>query len=339
MSTFTLQPSTSNTRGRGSRVRIGCSILNVGGLLLVLISLFAIPSGYSAAATFLLFSVAQVDGEGVFLQQVVKSRQPLPAMKLCDSPAFGKTTELSRAQVNDLIAAAAPDLATTNWTGAESIHLSRRSHEFSETEMLALLTATLQRDCVKDRGELELDLTQPWTAPLVPDEPLTLKILEQPAAGVAPSCIVRFEICTAHETLGAAQVSLQAHIWREVWVARSTLQRSEPVADADIARERRDILNVHEALADFTAGDGTLEIAGFVNANAPLLARDVRPKIVIHRGQTADARLEDGTLTISTKVVALEDGAPGQTIRLRNPVSQRNLNGTVLNGNTILVSL
>jgi flagella basal body P-ring formation protein FlgA len=39
------------------------------------------------------------------------------------------------------------------------------------------------------------------------------------------------------------------------------------------------------------------------------------------------------------KVVALEDGAPGQNIRLRNPVSQHNLTGTVLNGQTIAISL
>ena len=30
---------------------------------------------------------------------------------------------------------------------------------------------------------------------------------------------------------------------------------------------------------------------------------------------------------------------PGQTIRLRNPVSQRNLNGTVLDGQTLSITL
>ena len=312
----------------------------VVGCWLFTVSLpFAVRAGTAEAATVSLFPVAQVDGEGVFLQQLVKTAQPLPALKLCAAPAFGKTTELSRAQLNTLIAAAAPDLAATNWTGAESIRIARRAHEFSEAALRTLLTETLQRDCVKDRGELEISFTQPWSAPLVPDEPLTLKILEQPTAGVTPAFIVRFELRTAHETLGAWQTSVKAQVWREVWAAHSSLQRGQPVAAADIARERRDILNVREPLADFAAGDDALEIAEFVSANTPLLARAIRPKVVIHRGQSAEARLDDGALSIRLKVVALEDGAPGQTIRLRNPVSQRNLNGTVLDGQTLSITL
>jgi len=308
-------------------------------LSVCLILPFAARALASEPATFSLFSVAQTGGEGVFLQQVVKSSEPLPVLKLCDSPGFGKVTELTRAQVNDLITLAAPDLAMTNWTGAKTIRISRRAREFSETDLLAQLTATLQHDAVKDKGELELSLMQPWSPPVVPDEPLTLKILELPTAGVTPSFIVRFELRTAHETLGAWQASVKAQIWREVWVAHSSLQRGVPVAEADIARERRDVVTVRKAFADFEAGNDTLEIAEFVTANAPLLADAVRPKVVIHRGQVAEARLEDGALSIRMKVVAQEDGAPGQNIRLRNPISQHSLTGTVLDGQTLSISL
>jgi flagella basal body P-ring formation protein FlgA len=310
-----------------------------GAWLLAGIFICAGRANAADGATLNLLPAAQTDGAGVFLQQIVKSDQPLPALKLCDAPAFGKITQLTRTQVNDLLATAAPDLATTNWSGANTIRISRRAREFSENEMLAQLTSTLQHDFVKTRGELELSLTQPWTAPVVPDEPLTVKILELPTAGVTPTFIVRFELHTAQQTLGAWQASVKAQVWREVWVARSSLPRGATIAEADIGRERRDIVNVHKAFADFEAGDDTLEIAGFVTANMPLLADDVRPKVVVHRGQLAEAQLEDGALSIHMKVVALEDGAPGQSIRLRNPVSQKSLNGTVLNGNTISISL
>jgi flagella basal body P-ring formation protein FlgA len=38
-------------------------------------------------------------------------------------------------------------------------------------------------------------------------------------------------------------------------------------------------------------------------------------------------------------VVALEDGAPGQLIKLRNPASSRFLSGRVVDDQTILISL
>ena len=44
--------------------------------------------------------------------------------------------------------------------------------------------AALQRDYVKDHGELELHLCQPLEAGDVPDEPLTSRITQMPAAGV-----------------------------------------------------------------------------------------------------------------------------------------------------------
>ena len=339
MKTFNLQPSTFNRRWARSRTVAGSLRLQAGCCLFAFILFFAVRANASDAATFCLFSVAQTGGEGVFLQQIVKADRPLPALKLCDSPVFGKVTELTRAQVNDLIAAAAPDLATTNWSGAAAIRISRRAREFYEAEMLAQLTATLQHDYVKDKGELELSLTQPWSPPVIPDEPLTLKILELPTAGVSPAFIVRFELHTGQETLGAWQASVKAQVWREVWVAHSSLQRGVPVAEADIVRERRDVVNIRKEFANFEAGNDVLEIAEFVTANMPLLADEIRPKVVIHRGQVAEAQLDDGALSIRMKVIALEDGAPGQYIRLRNPVTQKNLNGTVLDGQTIAISL
>jgi flagella basal body P-ring formation protein FlgA len=288
---------------------------------------------------FQLAPVVQVTGDGVFLQQVVTSSQPLPDLRLCDAPALGATVELSRSQINDLLAAAAPSLMTTNWTGADAIRILRRSRTLNEADALALLTSTLQDNYVKDQGTLELNFTEPWEAPVVPDEPLTVKILEAPAAGVAPLFIVRFQLCSATETVGTWEMTLRAHVWRDAWVAHSDLLRGESVADADLVRDRRDVLETHEPLADFALGDPTLELANSVLANHMLFERDVKPRAVIHRGQLADAILQEGALNITIKVEALEDGAPGQIIRARNATSQHDLTGKVLDEHTIEVSL
>lgn len=286
-----------------------------------------------------LASVAEVTGKGVFIQQIVKSDRSLPDLRLCDAPAVGATIELSRSQINDLLATAAPTLMTTNWVGADTIRIQRRTRTLNEADTIALLTARLQSDYVKDQGELELGLTGPWDAPVVPDEPLNVKILEAPASGVSALCIVRFQLCTATETVGTWEVLLRAHIWRDVWVAHTDLQRGELVTDADVIRDRRDVLAAHEPLASFSPGDTTLQLAESVPANNILFARDLQLRTVIHRGQVANAVLQDGGLNISMKVEALEDGAPGQTIHFRNPSSQRNLTGKVLDERTIQVSL
>lgn len=210
----------------------------------------------------------------------------------------------------------------------------------TEAGAIELLTSCLQKDYVKDRGELELIFTQPWVASEVPNEPLKVRILELPTAGVTPSFIVRFQLCTPDgTTVGTWQESMQAHVWREVWVAHSDLQRGEGIGDADVARERRDVLGIHESLAEFNAGDTALELEQSVQAGAPLLARELKPRSVIHRGELADALLQNGALSIMLKVEVLEDGAPGQVVRVRNPESKRDFSGKVADDKTILVSL
>jgi len=229
-------------------------------------------------------------------------------------------------------------------------------------ELTTLLTATLQQEIVKTKGDLELRLTRPWPRLPVPAAPLTLKITELPATGLSASSIIRFELwaeeqrgassegatsaTTPHarhptpaKKLGEWQAVVQARIWREIWVARTQLKRGEPVASADLGRERRDIIHLREAVAEFSAGEASLELAEPLGNGAPVLARSVRLKPVIHRGQLADAYLEDGALRVSLKVEALEDGAPGQVIRTRNPQTRRDLRGQVLTDQTIRLTL
>jgi len=208
-----------------------------------------------------------------------------------------------------------------------------------QAEVTMLLTQTLQKEYVKDRGELELKLTQPWKDKKVSDEPITVKIAEMPTMGVVPSFIVRFELRNAGGTIGTWQLPVQAHVWRDAWVAHSMLKRGDSLADSDITKDRRDMLLVHEALADFPEDRSTLEIAEPVGIGAPLLARSVRLMPVVHRGQMVQALVSDGSLSIAMKVEVLEDGAPGQTIRVRNKQSLKDIRGKVLNEQTIIVSL
>jgi flagella basal body P-ring formation protein FlgA len=304
-----------------------------------LVLLFVAPAYSSDVAALQLQPAAQVDGEGIFIQQIARRATALPVLKLCPSPAFGKTLDLTPAQINDLLAKLAPELATTNWTGADVIHISRTDRPYDDAAMLTLLTQTFQQQYVKDKGDLELSFSEPWATVTLPDEPLTLRVVEVPASGISATFITRFEVCTAHETIGTFQASLRAHVWRDVWVAHTAAPRGSLVVAADLGHERRDVTNIHEALANFDPGDDTLEFAESISPGMPVLARNLKPKSVIHRGQTADARLDDGVLSIKLKVVALEDGAPGQLIKLRNPASARYLSGRVLDDQTVLISL
>jgi flagella basal body P-ring formation protein FlgA len=59
---------------------------------------------------------------------------------------------------------------------------------------------------------------------------------------------------------------------------------------------------------------------------------------VVKRGQTADAFVRVRSLTVVLKVEVLEDGAPGEMVRMRNLKTKKELRGTVINEKFIRVS-
>jgi flagella basal body P-ring formation protein FlgA len=292
------------------------------------------------AQSFNLQTNVLVDGEGIFLAQLLMPdpAHPVPQVEIAEAPRFGQATMLTRSQILDVLQKSAPGLSTNQWLGAEKIRITRRARAFSESEIKEQLTALLQREHVKDKGELELRFMRPWLPILLPDEALTFKILDLPSGGISSSCIVRFELSTRRETLGSWQAPVSARVWREIWVARSQLRKDQLLSEADVVRERRDVLNLRDPLIP-AQSEGVLEIAENVPAGAPLYARSVRSRPVVRRGQVVEAQVLAGAMTISLKVEVMENGAPGQTVRVRNLQSRREFRGKVQNEQTVLVVL
>ncbi|MBE7498720.1 MAG: flagellar basal body P-ring formation protein FlgA [Verrucomicrobiales bacterium] len=310
-------------------------------LFVALTRVLADPATVAGLPGAVLLTETQVDREGVFFSSL--ARHPdggtLPHVRLLPAPAPGTPLVLTRTRVQELLAHPDLGLTVTNWSGADRIRISRRTRPLGEAEVRDLLLAALQSGWVANRGDLDLRLARPWTSVQVPDDPLSLRLLDVPASGLSPLLLVRLELLTGDESVGTWQVLLQLRIWRDVWITRTALRRGHPLEPPALARERRDVLTLREPLATLTGDETGLEFTENLTAGATLYQRHLRLRPVVRRGQTADALLEDGALSLVLRVEVLEDGAPGQIIRLRNPTSRRELKGKVQDENTILLGI
>lgn len=314
---------------RGNCRVLACVLLALG-----------LPSRAGSPPRSLSFQpAAEVSSDGIFLDQILVTtpQAALPHLRVVDPPALGQTTVLTRAQMNAWITQHAPDLGSTNWTGVDRIRVSRRTRSLDEIELRELLCKTLQNEVVKSRGELELRLTRPWTSILVPDESLTMRIIDLPATGPSANFITRLELWSGEERLGNWQIAAAAKVWREIPVAQSTLRRGQLLAGSSVNLERRDVIGLRGDVGDFGLDDPSLELVENISSGQPVLARSVRVRPVVQRGQLVDAIVDGGTLTISLKVETLQEGLPGQMIRIRNPRTRRELVGKVLNEQAILI--
>jgi flagella basal body P-ring formation protein FlgA len=122
-------------------------------------------------------------------------------------------------------------------------------------------------------------------------------------------------------------------------VARSPLARGGLLRDADLVMERRDMLALRDVVLQVSKDDPSLALVENVAAGLPVPNRAVRPRPLVKRGELVDGVFEQGSLTISLKVEILEDGLLGQTVRVRNPKTRRELTGKVQDEETIRITL
>jgi flagellar basal body P-ring formation protein FlgA len=314
-------------------------------ILCCVFALLLVPPARRAVAgepdTFQLQAEAKVDGSGVFLNQLLTPflNATLPKLRLAPAPVLGQTMSLSRQQIIALAKDSVPALNTTNWSGPEVVRISRRVRLLCEAEVVEMLRAGLQRDYVGGRGTLEIHFSRPWQNETVPEEPFTLQLTDVPAAGVLPNLVAGFELWCGKERIGSWQAPLQAHIWQDIPVAHSPVLRGALLRDADITLERRDVLVQREACIQFPVTDSLLEAATSIQSGMPVSTRLTRMRPVMKKGQLVKAIFQDGPMTISLKVEALEDGSPGQTVRVRNPKTKRELYGKIQTEDLVLIAL
>jgi flagellar basal body P-ring formation protein FlgA len=220
-----------------------------------------------------------------------------------------------------------------------AVRVSRKARTLDELEFRDMLFECLGKSFDPSQGELIMRLGRPWTPIKVPHEAIELRPLDLPVNGLRSSFVVRFEIRCGRESIGTWQMPVQVQLYRQVWIARVPLKRGQVLSETEVLLEKRDVLGLRDPLAQWNPGDDDFECAEYIPSGAPLLARSVRARSVVHRGDVVEALLQDGLMTIALKVEALEEGSPGQVVRVRNLQSRRELRGKVQNEQTILITL
>lgn len=315
------------------------SVMSLGVMSLAAQSPAASTPPVAEPATAIFASGALVRSEGVFSTDLIQGVPALPRIRVASAPAVGGWLQLSRTSVVETLRLTGLDLSNFRWTGPESARVSRAMRELAETEVRDRITQELQRRCARNGGEIEVRFSRPWRSVSIPDEPLEVRLLDLPSTGLQTLISLKVEVMAAREPVGSWFQPIQVRHWCEVPVAASALRRGTPLAEAETVLERRDVLASRGVLKALPVAIQDYEMAESLAPGQSLSDRSLRLKTVVFRGHRVDARIQAGSLEITTKVEAMEDGFPGQSIRVRNPQSKREFRGVVQGEDTVLVPL
>lgn len=186
-------------------------------------------------------------------------------------------------------------------------------------------------------GDLKLTLAGAWQPLKLPGATFGLIVTELPVGGISGTFVVRVKIQCAETLIAEIQVPLRAQLWQEVWVAATRLERGQALDRVQLGAQKVDVLRERVPLISVETDPTTLEIAQSMPAGHPLTRRDVVERPVVRKGQVVEAVAQAGLLAISMKALALESGAVGDLIKLRNLESRKEFSGQILNENKVTV--
>ncbi len=123
-----------------------------------------------------------------------------------------------------------------------------------------------------------------------------------------------------------------------VLLAARDLRRGEPVRASDFVSHLVDCRKLGNDVVSRLPADGLYQLSCNLAAGQPLPARRLKPFRLIRRGELVRVRLEQGGIRITTRGVAMNNGALREVIAVRNPVSRKIYQARVVgNGEVVVV--
>ena len=190
-----------------------------------------------------------------------------------------------------------------------------------------------------EQGKLVLETSRALIPVSVPVDTanISIKLIAQPYTRPTAFMKAQYNVMADGVIVGHQTSYFRAQLIQDVWIAQQVIQRGVTLGEAKLVKKKTDIINLRDSIW-IGKPDTSQQLVTTVSAGTVLQERHLRRTPAIYRNQTVEAVLSHKALEIRLRVLALEDGAPGDMIRLRNTSSAKEIRGTVINSREVKVT-
>lgn len=184
-------------------------------------------------------------------------------------------------------------------------------------------------------GDLQLELLRPWVDSAAVSAPIEVTVAEFPLQ-LSSSVLVRLKAVSAGTVLFDSTVTMRAQLMRDAWVTRQPAARDEVFDPANLETRKVDFLRERDALPT-TSGDRNCSFNRSVQAGRVVTWRDVSRRALVKKGEFVEVAAVEGALTVSMRGLALQSGAAGDVIAVRNIDSKKEIAAQVVSENRVQI--
>jgi flagella basal body P-ring formation protein FlgA len=284
-----------------------------------------------------LLDQVEVSGDSIRLRDLVAGGSASPSLDVPMglAPALGRELVFTRADL-DLRIRQAHSKRKWSWVGATECVIIRPAVEITEVDIMQSIESKLREFTAKE-GQIRVIKLLGFGSLTVPKNNALTEV-----ELVSPNTASRF---------GAASVSIQVDgrptvrrnlrfewEWRKpVWVAQAAV-KSGRIPLEYFVPEDRDVLTLHGEPLGLDVDLKELALTRPLARGDVLLSTTVKTPFAITSGSNVIANVRSGSLLVSMKAVALENGIVGQSIRVQNPISRKEIIGRITAERTVEVT-
>ena len=184
-------------------------------------------------------------------------------------------------------------------------------------------------------GELQLELVRDWAPPARLASAWRVTVLEYPSVA-SSSMMVRARILAGSALVTETSFVLRASLWRDAWATRQPLTIGGTFDVALLEARRVDLFRERDVVPA-AVGDRTYIFSRAVSAGRLLTWHDIARRPIVKKGDFVEVSASDGALLVTMKALAMENGARGDTVTVRNPESLKNFAAVVVDENRVQV--
>lgn len=187
------------------------------------------------------------------------------------------------------------------------------------------------------QGDLRVSLVKRWVPIQLPAPDFFAECVQLPPTGLSSNMNVTVRGVSGGKIVGEWPVQIKVELYQRVWVASQRLESGQVLEQGlispqplDVLRETTQPISVDRELAGF-------ELAQSVSKGKALTRKDLVERALVKRGQFVDAFAGEGGFSVRMRALAMEGGAAGAVIRVKNLDTKKEFYAQVINENQVQV--
>jgi flagella basal body P-ring formation protein FlgA len=242
-------------------------------------------------------------------------------LPLGTAPRAGNMVSLERTELERWVRSRQLGQGTAVWTGAERVLVSASEQTLAGERVIESAREELSRWLKLRVARSEIsEISEPRDVSL-PQGSVELRVRPLLEGGL-PSrrMLVWVDIWIDRDFSRSIPVSFEVRAYQDGYVAAQDLVAGSIVNPANFERREVDVADAgHEnAVAVKNQGDSTLwRVRHSLNKGQPVLRSQVELAPAVTRGEQITLRTHAGLVSLEGRVEALQDGYPGQMVRVR----------------------